>query len=373
MNETGNELLEVAKQLDEAIQKFKSNGLDKIFKIIEENIKRYEDSFSESWIGYHSRVYYRDFQHPPSGDRFSQEWGLNGGYFIDGTTGDWIEYKYDDVVEKIYGSDRTLNLEKARKTSKEAKELFEDKKEEFSSITARYLQGHHDTFIEKQRTKVDEMRVLSQSDFVEYYSPKGKFFTRDSIALSQGMKVPPHIAVKCEIFSLMNPLNCLVDLEKHSRRAGSHLVKQGRKYKKEQEIGTNVFIGHGRSLVWKELKDFIQDRLKLPWDEFNRVPVAGVTNISRLSDMLEDAAFAFIIMTAEDEKADGKISARLNVIHEAGLFQGHLGFTKAIILLEEGCEEFSNIEGLGQIRFPKGNIKVALEEVRQVLERENLL
>jgi len=89
--------------------------------------------------------------------------------------------------------------------------------------------------------------------------------------------------------------------------------------------------------------------------------------------MLNDAGIAFLILTAEDEKADGTIQARMNVIHEAGLFQGRLGFTKAIILLEEGCEEFSNIKGLGQIRFPKGNIKQACEEIRQVLEREGLL
>ncbi len=63
----------------------------------------------------------------------------------------------------------------------------------------------------------------------------------------------------------------------------------------------------------------------------------------------------------------------MNVIHEVGLFQGRLGFTKAIVLLEEGCEEFSNIEGLGQIRFPKGNIAAKFEEIRQVLERESVL
>jgi hypothetical protein len=43
------------------------------------------------------------------------------------------------------------------------------------------------------------------------------------------------------------------------------------------------------------------------------------------------------------------------------------------VLLEEGCTEFSNIHGLGQIRFPKGNIGAAFEEVRRVLEREDVL
>ena len=63
----------------------------------------------------------------------------------------------------------------------------------------------------------------------------------------------------------------------------------------------------------------------------------------------------------------------MNVVHEAGLFQGRLGFERAIILLEEGCKSFSNIEGLGQIRFPKGNIVALFEEVRRVLEREHLI
>jgi len=51
--------------------------------------------------------------------------------------------------------------------------------------------------------------------------------------------------------------------------------------------------------------------------------------------MLDAAAFAFLILTAEDEQADGRLYARMNVVHEAGLFQGRLGFARAIVLLED--------------------------------------
>ncbi|TIU44179.1 MAG: hypothetical protein E5W31_01590, partial [Mesorhizobium sp.] len=85
------------------------------------------------------------------------------------------------------------------------------------------------------------------------------------------------------------------------------------------------------------------------------------------------AAIAFIILTAEDEMKDGKLQARMNVIHEVGLFQGRLGFTRALVMLEEGCEEFSNIQGLGQLRFPVGNITASFEDVRRLLEREGLI
>lgn len=134
-----------------------------------------------------------------------------------------------------------------------------------------------------------------------------------------------------------------------------------------------VFIGHGGSNIWLRLKDFIVDRLGLEYEEFNRISPVGKATSDRLEEMLEESCMAFLIMTGEDEQADGSLHARENVIHEVGLFQGKIGFRRAIILLEEGCQEFSNIHGLGQIRFPQGNIRAAFEDIREVLERESIL
>lgn len=69
----------------------------------------------------------------------------------------------------------------------------------------------------------------------------------------------------------------------------------------------------------------------------------------------------------------GRHGGHQTAIHEAGLCQGRLGFERAIILLEDGCAEFSNIHGLGQIRFPKGNISAKFQEIRNVLEREGII
>lgn len=141
----------------------------------------------------------------------------------------------------------------------------------------------------------------------------------------------------------------------------------------QNETGRKVFIGHGGSHIWRELKDFLVDRLDLSWDEFNRASVAGFPTTDRLEQMLGQAGFAFLVLTGEDEHADGTVHARENAVHEVGLFQGRLGFKRAIILLEEGCAEFSNIRGLTQIRFPKGNVSAKFEEIRRVLEREGLI
>jgi predicted nucleotide-binding protein len=154
------------------------------------------------------------------------------------------------------------------------------------------------------------------------------------------------------------------------RRSDIEQLRPARALQEGQEMtatGKKIFIGHGRSLVWLELKNFLQDDLHLAVDEFNRVSTAGIATSNRLEQMLDDAAFAFLILTAEDEATDGKLHARENVVHEAGLFQGRLGFTKAILLLEETCEKFSNIEGLGYIPFTTGKIRAAFEDIRKVL------
>jgi predicted nucleotide-binding protein len=143
--------------------------------------------------------------------------------------------------------------------------------------------------------------------------------------------------------------------------------------KEAKTIGNRIFIGHGQSLVCRELKDFLEDDLHLPVDEFNREPSAGKSTVERLNEMLDNAGFALLVMTGEDEQPSGRVRARENVAHEAGLFQGRLSFKRAIILLEDGCQTFSNIAGLTVIPFPKGHIRASYQEIRRTLEREGVL
>lgn len=265
------------------------------------------------------------------------------------------------------------DLKPLRSEADKAVAVFNSAKSEALSILENEIAESPDPFLAKLKAELEKLHPPSKSEIEHIWCPKGEVFTRDMIALGQGSKVPPHIDVAAEALSIREAFATCKRGADISRKAASYLERKSRRKTAADRLGTNVFIGHGRSSEWRKLKDFIQDRLQLPWDEFNRVPVAGVTNIARLSEMLDAAAIAFLVMTAEDEMADGGLQARMNVVHEAGLFQGRLGFTKAIVLLEDGCSEFSNIQGLGQVRFPKNNISAIFEEVRGVLEREGLV
>lgn len=172
-----------------------------------------------------------------------------------------------------------------------------------------------------------------------------------------------------------------VKLSKYSdismRVAGTSATSEHPQAKVRATSGTNsnskIFIGHGHSPIWRELRDFLEKTLKRPYEEFNRIPQAGNITSIRLKEMLESCCMAFLIMTGEDEHTDGTLHARENVIHEIGLFQAQLGYEKAIILLEKGCEVFSNIQGITYIPFPKENIRAAFEDIREVLKREGIL
>jgi predicted nucleotide-binding protein len=290
-----------------------------------------------------------------------------------GSRGNWREFDPEEVKSAIYQLAGSPDLAPARAASADAARVFDESKAEVVSVLELELSQASDPFLSRLKGDLEKLEPMSRSDFVRQLSPKGYVITRDMLALGQGNQVPPHIRVAAEVLSIQQSFGICEVAADICVKAASHLERKSRKKVAADRIGTNVFIGHGRSLAWREVKDFVQDRLRLPWDEFNRVPVAGVTNIARLSEMLDAAAIALLVLTAEDELADGDIQARMNVVHEAGLFQGRLGFTKAIVLLEDGCKEFTNIQGLGQIRFPKGQVSSKFEELRRVLEREGLI
>jgi predicted nucleotide-binding protein len=138
----------------------------------------------------------------------------------------------------------------------------------------------------------------------------------------------------------------------------------------ESDQPIKVFIGHGRNPQWRDLKDHLQDLHGFDVVAYEIGPRAGLSVKEVLENMLSESSFALLLLTGEDEQTDGTLHARQNVIHELGLFQGRLGFTRAIAVLEEGVDEFSNIFGVNQIRFSCGMIRETYGDIIATIRRE---
>jgi predicted nucleotide-binding protein len=212
-----------------------------------------------------------------------------------------------------------------------------------------------------------ELQLLARKieEFYGQWRPKG-----------DGFYIPPRETADTD--STVHEINQLVgrlaNLSEDDFKALLPKSPAPESYDSDAEPGTKhapcVFIGHGRSKLWARLKVFLQDELGAATVTYESESRTGESIVPILEKMLKQATFAVLVLTAEDETADGSRRARQNVVHEAGLFQGKLGFKKAILLLQEGIEEFSNVAGLQYIPFTDDKIEQSFYELQRVLKRE---
>jgi predicted nucleotide-binding protein len=131
----------------------------------------------------------------------------------------------------------------------------------------------------------------------------------------------------------------------------------------------SVFIGHGGNDQWEKLRSHLQDKHNLPVVSYETGARAGHAIRDILDSMAKQSSFAVLVLTGEDKTESG-VRARQNVIHECGLFQGRLGFDRAILIVEEGVELASNFDGIQQLRFKSGHIAEVFGDVIATIRRE---
>ncbi len=381
-----NDLSSVTEELAELWRDSQNTEIQEAIRRLWSAARSVDRSWSGSCIGYHANVYYLDFEAPPPGQSFSVEWGITGGPF--GSAGNWAEQDPDHVQQLIYERAGVPDDTVLTDFNDRASQCIEEQRLIVLSVLAVLGQRSGiDDFLSRVKTKAESVTLPTLLDSVSSLMPQGELITRDEQAAIEGRRIPQHYHVLGRVNQAKEVIDVIAQLQTIVRTTRQHLLRVNPTKSPtarpnaigveppESQASTDgrvVFIGHGRSHTWRVLKDFLKDRLGLEVEEFNRVSVAGRTTTDRLEEMLGRAGFAFLVLTGKDEMEDGGLQPRMNVVHELGLFQGRLGFERAIILLEDECEEFSNILGLGQIRFRRDDIASAFEEIRQVLEREGI-
>lgn len=347
-----------------------SHSENSTVKTYAERLDRLNNAHSHSWFGDHASTYFDGFTTPARS--FDVEWGFVPGFHGSHNPG-WNTYSRKDIRGFVFAD---CGEEVFYATDKLAKKIIDD----FSNVRDQTLDvlellesNSPSRALTRYKTAIEsEIKPFELTEFINGCAKRTPNMTRDSEEIAKGKNVPAHVQYLAPIQSLEINGQRLRDLAVTIRKTIEAMSLNA-----DSQVSTAlpnaIFIGHGRSEQWRVLKDFLKERLNLPFEEFNRVSPAGISTQERLGEMLNKCGFAFLVFTAEDIHADQTAHARENVIHEAGLFQGRLGWRRAIVLLEDGCGEFSNIVGLGQIRFSKGNIASCFEEIRRAMERERLL
>ena len=357
------ELRDIAKRAEDPVIKGQMEAFDRV-------IDRMADSWSGLPWGCHANVYYSRFQRPAPGDQFNTEWSLEE------SSDNWVKHDPNCVLEFIYSQDGCglVQIKELIALNQRSSKEINASKYALKSIVEVCIADTVSGFTDEIKDRINGCKASTDYDFLRLWRSVSQR-TRDqwSILHDDGT-IPAHWQVRSYIEALRSTFKaagCLADLAVDLR---SHLRRlESTSSSKTHATGNAVFIGHGRSGVWRELKDFLVDRLKLDFVEFNSETQAGRATVQRLEEMLRNSSVALLVFTGEDLHDDGKTHARENVVHEAGLFQGRLGFDKAIVLLEDGCAEFSNIVGLQHIPFPQGKVAACFEEVRRFLEREEVI
>lgn len=340
-------------------------------------IARFNRAWSQSQSGYHANVYYKDFQKPPSSALFRAGYGLQPGRVGNASIGDWVEYPSSEVTSRILVDSNDPNLTEIARLSAIALLIYRKSKSDLDSIIAQLLKMPADEFVNdvRDQSKSEKFKVTSEASALKAQFRSSTSILYDTRAANEGKKYAPHQILNARLLVARSSFARCNELAELCTNLADHLknVEAMQVPTSNPPQGTKIFIGHGHSDEWRKLKEYLTEGLGLQCEEYSRVANAGKTITVRLTSMLEAAQFAFIVMTAEDEVAEGEVRARENVVHEAGLFQGRLGFEKAILVSEKTCHIFSNIHGLERINFSTGNIKEAFSDVHGVLVREGVV
>jgi len=139
----------------------------------------------------------------------------------------------------------------------------------------------------------------------------------------------------------------------------------------------NVFIIHGRDEAkWRELKDIVKSKFRLNPIVLMEQPDSGCkTVIEKFERYAETCTYAIAVFTPDDQVESGTesyLQARPNVIYELGWFCGKLDRSRAMLLLKEGTELFSDFGGIIQKRF-RTNVSECTLAIRRDLEAASVL
>jgi hypothetical protein len=170
-------------------------GLTDLGKRLRDATRKVGDSSSGSWVGWHSRMYFKGYAEPSAENSWNSEWG--GVY---GPQEGWVDRTQGEVQEAI---ERRANVTLAElaHVADDVRGQCEPLRQEVLTVLSPIcdLAG-----LEKEAGllgKIEQIKWITPPDqYVRAMAP-GQMMSRDSGAINQGMQSPLHVNVEAAIVS----------------------------------------------------------------------------------------------------------------------------------------------------------------------------
>lgn len=209
-------------------------------------------------------------------------------------------------------------------------------------------------------------RVISI--LIALYGPKAEIVQkyRDAIKNARSISTDDLIGLFTEFDHLVNSLDSfsIQDIINPSSHASL------------PPSGQNVFIIHGHDEVnTLRLRVLLQDHFHLSPVLMKKEAGMSRALLTKFEDVASSCAIAFALMTPDDQILNGTsqyFQARPNVIFETGWFAGRLGVPRVCILLKDGTEVHSDIDGISRLSF-KDNVDERLIEIERELKAVKII
>ena len=203
-----------------------------------------------------------------------------------------------------------------------------------------------------------EVRVSDLYDFIENEFATDLQEECKNVPLSDGIYIDSTIRETYIVYGLtyFAENEKMIGLNKEGRDAAKHpngiLGYLGDKGNKRKSVMTNkIFIVHGHNEAVKEKVARFIEHLKLEAIILHEQADRGQTIIEKFESNSYDVNFAIVLRPADDAaraktETVYKKRARQNVIFEMGYFVGLLSRSHVFMLLEDGVEKPSDLDGI---------------------------
>jgi len=213
-----------------------------------------DNSWSGSWIGFHSKLYFQNFERIPSWEyAFDSEWGSTKGI-----PDYWHEKSYDDV--RAYVEKRSQGLTLSGISQQISPILDEAKEIQKEMITDLIVLSDNPKFLAEVEI-IDRLEKhrwgASVYDLITVRRPK-HFVSRDAFAMQQGIQTPPHILYNLEVISELSKIESIkefIGLAQRLIRQVNLKIKYPRENPQEESVNKINTIIERFPLVSRQLRN----------------------------------------------------------------------------------------------------------------------